>query len=97
MSSLENSYQATITAVMITVALLVIAVLFIVVFTRNAINAPTIRLVSTGATSNLGIPSKCKYHAFMLNVWTTGKDKAQNLVCMIQLVLSGISILILIN
>lgn len=68
LSSLTTSYEATLTAVIITTIMLSISILFIIVVTRNAMNAPCICLVQTNNRPNLEMPGDCKYHAFLSHV-----------------------------
>jgi len=88
----DNAYQATLASVILTAVMLGITVLVIIFLVRKALNAPTVRLVSTNSLPNLELPHKCKSHAFISHIWATGQDKAHKIVRMLQLVLPGIRI-----
>jgi len=90
--SLDNYYQASVLALILTATMLGITIIFMIVIIKNEMNAPTIRLNSTRNKPNLEMAGNCKSHAFVSHVWATGQDKAQKIVRMIQLVLPGIKI-----
>merc|ERR1719491_1479316 len=58
----------------------------------NAINTPSVRVISTGSKPNLELPGDCKFHAFFSHIWSTGKDKTHTAVRKMQLFLPGVRI-----
>jgi len=87
-----TSYRASLLVVLISIAVLVLTVSFLVIFAINAIHTPSVRVISTGSKPNLELPGDCKFHAFFSHIWSTGKDKTHAAVRKMQLFLPGVRI-----
>jgi len=87
-----NSYQATLVAVFMTAATLIVFTLSIIVLTVNAMNEPTICLVSTNRTPNLDMSAGFKNHIFFSYVRKAENDKGHKIVQILQLFLPEVDI-----
>jgi len=87
-----TSYRASLIVVLITIVMLVVTIGFLLIFAMNAINTPSVRVISTGSKPNLELPGDCKFHGFFSHIWSTGKDKTHTAVRKMQLFLPGVRI-----
>ena len=79
-------------AVVLTLAMLVITITSFVVVRINEINAPTIRLDATDYAPNLEIPKNKEYHAFLSHVWKSSQGKSHAIVRKLHLYIPRIQI-----
>ena len=89
---LSDSYEATVVAVILTAAMLISFLLFIIIQAVNELKAPTLRLVSTNSQPYLGMSSSCNYHIFVSHKWSTGQDKVHKIVRMLKLYIQEMKI-----
>ena len=85
-------FIAILLAVIMTSVMLVTTIASIVYISVSSVNAPTIRIVSTGNRPNMEIPSSCRSHAFVSHKWSTAQEKVHSLVRMMQIYLQGVRV-----
>ena len=84
-----KSYQATHFAFIFTLCMLVLSILIITVLARTTIPIATVLVVSTSSKPNLEMLERCRFHIFLLYVWSTEHEKTHNITRMLQLHLPG--------
>ena len=92
-----NSYRASALVATLTIAMLVITLIFLAVMAFVKIRTPIIRLVKTRYPPNLEMPPNCTHHVFMSHVWSTGQDKTFSIVNKLNLALPILKIWLDIN
>jgi len=85
-------FTATQIAVIITSVMMAATGASISYISANSINAPTIRLNSTGNRPNIEISNSCQNHVFLSHIWGTGKEKVHTLVRLMQIYLQGVKV-----
>jgi hypothetical protein len=85
---------AAVAFVLLTAALLLLAVLAILAKVLAAVTsgAQTVRVVSTGREPVLELPRQCRHHVFMSHVWGTGQDQTHTVVRQLQALLPRLDI-----
>jgi len=86
------SYQATLLAVILTAAMLILFVLSIFIQSVNEIKTHIVRLISTNDKPNMSLPGECKYHFFMSHTWASGQDKVHKIARMLNLYVREVKI-----
>merc|ERR1712194_554759 len=77
---IENSYDATFAAVILSATMVVMFVLIVFILTKNELASVSVRLVGSNSPPNMVMTKNDDFHMFVSHVWKTGQDKAHNFV-----------------
>ena len=89
---MPNSHRASVIVVLLSLAMLLVALLLLALHVALRSKAQKIRVSGTGRIPNLELPRGCTSHCFISHVWSTGQDQTHTLVRQMQLLLPGIRI-----